>query len=42
MAFAIDCAVVDEYILSAFLRNEAKTLGIVEPFHSAGYSIRHN
>ena len=37
----VDRAEVYEKIRAIFLRNKAKTFGLVEPFHDAGANCRH-
>ena len=37
----IDCTVVNENVTAAFLGDEAKALGFVEPLHVAGFGIGH-
>ena len=41
-AGALDCAEVDEQVVTAFRGDEAETLGIVEPFDCTALAIRHD
>jgi hypothetical protein len=30
-----------EHVLATFLADEAEALGVIEPFHGSGFTIRH-
>lgn len=42
VAVATDSTEMDEYIRARLTLNEAKSLGIVEPFNRTGLPIRHS
>src|SRR5690348_18167793 len=38
---AFDRAKMHEHVLATFLADEAEALGVIEPFHGSGFTIRH-